>query len=193
LSPAARLPHPVTRSAPPPPRAARSCEAGSFFWGLSEVALRGHRDCFGVKTGSRTSAPTRTFLVRSYGTAGRTDGPCWSKPVGVLPGWLWVYGVDRPWSGPESPAAVYFYIPDRKAERPAAHFQDFRGVLQVDGYAGVERLASIVLAHGQSVNISLAPNKLRDMTDKHPKRPRFWRFCMSGQCWLASNQMDRWC
>ena len=55
-------------------------------------------------------------------------------------GRLWVYARDdRPWSGPEPPAAVYFYSPDRKAERPAGHLQDFRGVLQVDGYAGFER------------------------------------------------------
>jgi transposase len=47
-----------------------------------------------------------------------------------------------PWSGPEPPAAVYFYSPDRKAERPAAHLQDFRGGLQVHDYAGFERLAS---------------------------------------------------
>src|SRR6059058_4113144 len=65
-------------------------------------------------------------------------------------GRLWVYARDdRPWSGPEPPAAVYFYSPDRKAERPAAHLQYFRGVLQVDGYAGFERLTApgdIVLA-----------------------------------------------
>ncbi len=65
-------------------------------------------------------------------------------------GRLWVYARDdRPWSGPEPPAVVYFYSPDRKAERPAAHLQDFRGVLQVDGYAGFERLTApgdIVLA-----------------------------------------------
>jgi transposase len=65
-------------------------------------------------------------------------------------GRLWVYARDdRPWSGPEPPAAVYFYSPDRKAERPAVHLQDFRGVLQVDGYAGFERLTmpgDIVLA-----------------------------------------------
>jgi len=65
-------------------------------------------------------------------------------------GRLWVYARDdRPWSGPEPPAAVYFYSPDRKAERAAAHLQDFRGVLQVDGYAGFERLTlpgDIVLA-----------------------------------------------
>ncbi len=34
-------------------------------------------------------------------------------------GRLWVYARDqRPWSGPEPPAAVYLYAPDRKAERP---------------------------------------------------------------------------
>ena len=40
---------------------------------------------------------------------------------------------DRPWAGPEPPAAVYFYSPDRKAVRPASHLEGFRGVLQVDG------------------------------------------------------------
>src|SRR5207248_2950099 len=65
-------------------------------------------------------------------------------------GRLWVYTRDdRPWSGPDPPAAVYFYSPDRKAERPASHLGAFHGVLQVDGYAGFERLTArgdIVLA-----------------------------------------------
>ncbi len=65
-------------------------------------------------------------------------------------GRLWVYARDdRPWNGPDPPAAVFFYSPDRKAERPAAHLDRFRGVLQVDGYAGFERLTvggDIVLA-----------------------------------------------
>ncbi len=65
-------------------------------------------------------------------------------------GRLWVYARDdRPWAGPDPPAAVYFYSPDRKAERPAAHLEGFQGVLQVDGYAGFETLAAkgdIVLA-----------------------------------------------
>ena len=56
-------------------------------------------------------------------------------------GRLWAFARDdRPWSGPEPPAAVYFYSSDRKAELPAVHLQGFRGVLQVDGYAGFERL-----------------------------------------------------
>ncbi len=65
-------------------------------------------------------------------------------------GRLWVYARDdRPWAGPDPPAAVFFYSPDRKAERPASHLEDFQGVLQVDGYAGFETLTAngdIVLA-----------------------------------------------
>jgi len=58
-------------------------------------------------------------------------------------GRLWVYARDdRPWGGPEPPAAVYFYSADRKAERPAAHLGGFCGILQVDGYAGFERLTA---------------------------------------------------
>ena len=64
-------------------------------------------------------------------------------------GRLWVYvRDDRPWDGPDPPAAVYFYSPDRRAERPAAHLRGFLGTLQVDGYAGFEALAAgeVVLA-----------------------------------------------
>jgi len=58
-------------------------------------------------------------------------------------GRLWVYARDdRPWAGSEPPAAVYLYSPDRKAERPASHLKAFRGTLQVDGYAGFERLTA---------------------------------------------------
>jgi len=57
-------------------------------------------------------------------------------------GRLWCYAVDdRPWCGPGHPAAAYAYSEDRKGERPAANLAGFRGVLQVDGYAGFKRLA----------------------------------------------------
>ncbi|MGB5592051.1 MAG: IS66 family transposase, partial [Gammaproteobacteria bacterium] len=56
-------------------------------------------------------------------------------------GRLWVYARDdRTWGGTDPPAAIYFYSPDRKAERPAAHLDSFSGILQVDGYAGFEKL-----------------------------------------------------
>ena len=65
-------------------------------------------------------------------------------------GRLWVYAREqRPWCGPEPPAAVFLFAPDRKAERPALHLENFRGVLHVDGYAGFEQLAAngdVVLA-----------------------------------------------
>jgi transposase len=58
-------------------------------------------------------------------------------------GRLWVYARDdRPWQGRDPPAAVYLYSPDRKAERPVSHLARFKGVLQVDGYPGFEKLGA---------------------------------------------------
>jgi transposase len=57
-------------------------------------------------------------------------------------GRLWCYAVDdRPWRGPGHPVAAYVYSEDRKGVHPAEHLAAFRGVLQVDGYAGFKRLA----------------------------------------------------
>lgn len=57
-------------------------------------------------------------------------------------GRLWVYARDqRGWGGPEPPAAIYFYEPDRRSERPRTHLQHFKGVIHVDGYRGFEQLA----------------------------------------------------
>lgn len=39
-------------------------------------------------------------------------------------------------AGKRPPAAVYFYTPDRRGERPASHLTNFKGVLRADGYAG---------------------------------------------------------
>jgi transposase len=58
-------------------------------------------------------------------------------------GRLWVYARNqRGWSGPEPPAAICFYEPDRKAERPRSHLACYRGTLHVDGYAGFEQLTA---------------------------------------------------
>jgi hypothetical protein len=57
-------------------------------------------------------------------------------------GQLWAYARDdRPWGGSDPPAVAYVYAPNRKAEQPIAHLADFKGVLQVDGYAGYRALA----------------------------------------------------
>ncbi len=57
-------------------------------------------------------------------------------------GRLWCYAVDdRPWQGPAPPAVVYLYAPDRRGVHLEAHLGKFRGVLQVDGCAGYDKLA----------------------------------------------------
>ena len=57
-------------------------------------------------------------------------------------GQLWTYAADdRPWRGADPPGVAYVYAPDRKAERPIAHLDGFKGILQVDGYAGYPKLA----------------------------------------------------
>ena len=56
-------------------------------------------------------------------------------------GRLWCYAIDdRPWAGSTHPAAAYVYSEDRRSEHPTAHLCAFRGVLQVDGYAGFSSL-----------------------------------------------------
>lgn len=65
-------------------------------------------------------------------------------------GRLWAYARDqRGWAGPDPPAAIYVYEPDRRAARPKAHLDAFTGILQVDGYAGFEQVTDkgdVVLA-----------------------------------------------
>ena len=57
-------------------------------------------------------------------------------------GRLWAYTRDdRSYGDTTPPAVVFIYAPDRTAARPAEHLGGFRGILQVDGYAGFEALA----------------------------------------------------
>ena len=54
---------------------------------------------------------------------------------------FWSYAVDdRPWQGPAQPAVVYLFAEDRKGQHVHEHLAGFRGVLQVDAYAGYNRL-----------------------------------------------------
>jgi transposase len=64
-------------------------------------------------------------------------------------GRIWCYAVDnRPWRGPGHPAAAYIYSEDRKGEHPRTHLRGFRGLLQVDGYAGFGSLAGTAADDG---------------------------------------------
>jgi transposase len=96
-------------------------------------------------------------------------------------GRLWCYAVDdRPWQGPQHPAAAYIYSADRKAMHPAAHLAKFRGVLQVDGYSG---FASLVTDRGDG-SIRLA------FCWAHTRRP-FYEFHASTKSPIAAEALAR--
>jgi transposase len=85
-------------------------------------------------------------LIRSHVFAGeRVHGD--DTPVPVLAkgrtrtGRIWVYvRDDRPFGGPDPPAALFFYSPDRKAEHPRRHLEGYSGILQADAYSGFNGL-----------------------------------------------------
>jgi transposase len=56
-------------------------------------------------------------------------------------GRLWTYvRDDRPFGGPDPPAAVFFYSRDRGGEHPEQHLASYAGLMQADAYAGFNRL-----------------------------------------------------
>ncbi len=56
-------------------------------------------------------------------------------------GWLWALARDdRAWGGPDPPGVMYFYAPGRGGEHAERFLDGFDGILQVDGYAGHNRL-----------------------------------------------------
>ena len=93
-------------------------------------------------------------------------------------GQLWAYARDeRAWGGPDPPGVVYVYAPDRKAERAAAHLVGFKGVLQVDGYAGYRPLA-------ETGDVRLA------FCWAHVRR-RFYELAAAGPAPIASEALER--
>jgi transposase len=56
-------------------------------------------------------------------------------------GRLWTYvRDDRPFAGPDPPAAVFFYSRDRGGEHPDQHLAGYAGLMQADAYAGFTKL-----------------------------------------------------
>ena len=56
-------------------------------------------------------------------------------------GRIWSYvRDDRPFAGPEPPAAVYYASGDRRGEHPQKHLAGFAGILRADCYSGFEPL-----------------------------------------------------
>ncbi|MEJ2373928.1 MAG: IS66 family transposase [Pseudolabrys sp.] len=93
-------------------------------------------------------------------------------------GQLWAYARDdRPWGGTDPPGVAYVYAPDRKAERPSAHLAGFKGILQVDGYAGYRPLA-------ECGDVELA------FCWSHVRR-RFYELAAAGPAPIASEALER--
>jgi len=56
-------------------------------------------------------------------------------------GRLWTYvRDDRPFAGPDPPAAMFFYSRDRGGEHPEQHLASYAGLMQADAYAGFTKL-----------------------------------------------------
>ncbi|OSJ19905.1 hypothetical protein BST63_00805 [Bradyrhizobium canariense] len=56
-------------------------------------------------------------------------------------GRLWTHvRDDRPFAGPDPPAAMFFYSPDRGGAHPEQHLAGYAGLMQAGAYAGFGRL-----------------------------------------------------
>jgi transposase len=56
-------------------------------------------------------------------------------------GRCWVYvRDDRPFGGPDPPAAMFYYSRDRAGEHPQAHLADYAGIFQADAFGGYNKL-----------------------------------------------------
>jgi transposase len=81
-------------------------------------------------------------LIRRHVLAGErlhgddTTVPVLAKDKTAI-GRLWTYvRDDRPFAGPDPPAAVFFYSRNRSGEHPSRHLAGYGGILQADAYAG---------------------------------------------------------
>ena len=85
-------------------------------------------------------------------------------------GWLWALARDdRAWGGPDPPGVIYFYAPGRGGEHAERFLDGFDGILQVDGYAGYNRLTGRTRKGGAPIRPaycwSHARRRLREIYD----------------------------
>ena len=85
-------------------------------------------------------------LIRSHVLgAARLHGDDTTVPVlakmKTRTGRLWTYvRDDRPFGGPASPAAIFYYSSDRDGVHPSRHLASYTGILQADAYGGYNEL-----------------------------------------------------
>jgi transposase len=86
-------------------------------------------------------APLIELIRRHVLAADRIHGDDTTVPVlakeKAIIGRLWAYvRDDRPFAGPDPPAALFFYSRSRGGEHPNRHLAGYAGLLQADAYAG---------------------------------------------------------
>jgi transposase len=98
-----------------------------------------------VGAASATLMPLVACMEAHVFTAERIHAD--DTPVPVLAkgktrtGRLWTYvRDDRPFGGPDPPAALFFYSRDRSGIHPEQHLRAYAGLMQADAYAGFNRL-----------------------------------------------------
>ena len=94
-----------------------------------------------VGAGAAVLSPLTELIRRHVFAAERVHGDDTTVPVlakgKTITGRLWTYvRDDRPFAGPDPPAAAFFYSRNRGGEHPARHLAGYAGILQADAYAG---------------------------------------------------------
>ena len=89
--------------------------------------------------------PLHDLIAAHVLAADRLHGD--DTPVPVLArgktatGRAWIYvRDDRPFGGPDPPAALFRYSRNRSGDHPVEHLRGYAGILQADAYAGYNRL-----------------------------------------------------
>ncbi len=86
-------------------------------------------------------------------------------------GYLWALARDdRPWGGDDPPCVIFNYAPGRNGKYGEGFVSGFNGILQVDGYAGYNRLTRKSRTGGDPVVLAYcwahARRKLFELADK---------------------------
>lgn len=89
--------------------------------------------------------PLTELIRRHVFAAARVHGDDTTVPLlakgKTITARLWTYvRDDRPFAGPDPPAAAFFYSRNRAGEHPVRHLAGYAGILQADAYAGFGEL-----------------------------------------------------
>src|SRR6202166_46187 len=148
-----------------------------------------------LPTGGRIGACAATLMplvlsIRAHVFAAErihaddTTVPVWAKNK-CRTGRLWVYvRDDRPFGGPDPPAAVFYYSRDRGGAHPQAHLAAYAGILQADAFGGYAKLyerdrnpgpimEAACWSHARRIFFVLADLAANAQRNAHGKTPAF--------------------